>query len=117
MRKFFKYLKEDRLLLRLFIVTVILIIVAIIYILINYSKLPPLLPVFNQLPWGEKRLSETIGIFIPSVVVIFILVFNIIASSLAYPRSPLISRMLAVTSFLTALLMLLFVIRTIQLII
>lgn len=117
MRKFFKYLKEDRLLLRLFIVTVILIIVAIIYILINYSKLPPLLPVFNQLPWGEKRLSQTPGIFIPSVVVILILVFNIIASSLAYPRSPLISRMLAVTSFLTALLMLLFVIRTIQLII
>lgn len=117
MRKFFKYLKEDRLLLRLFILTVILIIVAIIYILINYSKLPPLLPVFNQLPWGEKRLSQTLGIFIPALVVFLILIFNVIASSVAYPRSPLISRMLAVTSFLTALLMLLFVIRTIQLII
>lgn len=117
MRKFFKYLKEDRLLLRLFVVTVILIIVAVIYILINYSKLPPLLPIFNQLPWGEKRLSQTLGIFIPSVVVILILVFNIIVSALSYPRSPLISRMLAVTGFLTALLMLLFVIRTIQLII
>ena len=117
MRKFFKYLKDDRLLLRLFILTVILIIVAIIYILINYSKLPPLLPIFNQLPWGEKRLSQTIGIFIPSGVVFAILIFNIVASSLSYPRSPLISRMFAVTSFLTALLMLLFVIRTIQLII
>ena len=116
MRNFFKYLKDDRLLLRLFIVTVILIIVAIIYILINYSKLPPLLPIFNQLPWGEKRLSQTLGIFIPALVVFLILIFNVIASSVAYPRSPLISRMLAVTSFLTALLMLLFVIRTIHLI-
>lgn len=117
MKKYFKYLREDKLLSRLFILAFILIVITVVYILINYSKLPPLLPVFNQLPWGEKRLSQTIGIFIPSGVVFTILIFNIIASSLSYPKSPLISRMLAVTSFLTSLLTLLFVIRTIQLII
>ncbi len=117
MRKFFKYLKEDRLLLRFFILAFIFIAITVVYILFNYSKLPPLLPVFNQLPWGEKRLSQTFGIFIPSIVVFAIFVFNVIASSLSYTHSPLISRMLAITSFLTALLMLLFVIRTIQLII
>lgn len=116
MRKYFKYLKEDKLLLRLFILAFILIMVTVGYILINYPKLPPLLPVFNQLPWGEKRLSETYGIFIPSLVVFVILIFNIFASSLSYPRSPLISRMFAFTSFLTALLAFLFIIRTIQLI-
>lgn len=117
MKKYFKYLREDKLLSRLFVIAFILIAITVVYILINYSKLPPLLPVFNQLPWGEKRLSQTIGIFIPSGVVFAILIFNIIASSLSYPKSPLISRMLAVTSFLTSLLTLLFVIRTIQLII
>lgn len=117
MKKYFKYLREDKLLLRLFVIAFILIAITVVYILISYSKLPPLLPVFNQLPWGEKRLSQTIGIFIPSGVVFAILIFNIIASSLSYPKSPLISRMLAVTSFLTSLLTLLFVIRTIQLII
>lgn len=117
MKKYFKYLREDKLLSRLFFLAFVLIIITVGYILINYSKLPPLLPIFNQLPWGEKRLSQTIGIFIPSGVVFTILVFNIIVSSLSYPRSPLISRMFAVTSFLTSLLTLLFVIRTIQLII
>lgn len=117
MKIYFKYLREDKLLLRLFVIAFILIAITVVYILISYSKLPPLLPVFNQLPWGEKRLSQTIGIFIPSGVVFAILIFNIIASSLSYPKSPLISRMLAVTSFLTSLLTLLFVIRTIQLII
>lgn len=117
MKKYFKYLREDKLLSRLFVFAFILIVITVVYILINYSKLPPLLPIFNQLPWGEKRLSQTIGIFIPSGVVFSILIFNIIASSLSYPKSPLISRMLAVTSFLTSLLTLLFVIRTIQLII
>ena len=117
MKKYFKYLKQDKLLLRLFILSFLIIVLTFVYIVLFYSKLPPLLPVFNQLPWGEKRLSQTLGIFIPALVVFLILIFNVIASSVAYPRSPLISRMLAVTSFLTALLMLLFVIRTIQLII
>ncbi len=116
MKKYFNYLKEDRLLLRLFIISFILILITVIYIIINYSNLPPLLPVFNQLPWGEQRLSQTIGIFIPSGVVFAILIFNIIASSISHSQSPLISRILAVTSFLTALLTFLFVIRTIQLI-
>ncbi len=117
MRKYFKYLKEDRLILRLYIFASVLIILTIAYLLFSYNKLPPLLPVFNQLPWGEKRLSITPGIFIPSIIVFIIWVFNIFASALIYSRSPLISRMLAITSFLTALLTLLFIARTVQLII
>lgn len=116
MKKYFKYLREDKLLLRLFFITFILIAITFVYILIYYSKLPLLLPVFNQLPWGEQRLGDTWAIFIPSLVVLIILIFNIFASSLSYSRSPLISRMFAVTSFLTSILTLLFVIKTIQLI-
>lgn len=117
MRKYFNYLSRDHLVLRLYIITGILIVVTISYILISYSKLPPLLPIFNQLPWGEKRLSETSGIFIPETVVALIFLFNIFFSAIIYTRSPLISRMLAITSFLTALLSFLFTLRTIALII
>ena len=91
-------------------------VVTIGYILINYRDLPELLPVFNQLPWGEKRLSTTLGIFIPSLVVLAIYIFNVFASALSYPKSPLIGRMFAVTSFLITLLTLLFIVRTIELI-
>jgi hypothetical protein len=117
MKDYFKYLKKDRLLLRLFILSFFVIGLTIIYILINYRNLPPLLPIFNQLPWGEERLSSTPGIFIPSIVVLVILFINIFLSSYFYEKSPLVSRIFAVTSFLTALLTLLFVIRTITLII
>lgn len=117
MKKFFNTLKKDKLILRLSIITIFLILLSVIYILINYSKLPPLLPIFNQLPWGEKRLSGTPGIFIPAISVGAILFFNFIISGFAYPRSPLISRLLIVTSFITALLNLLFTVRTILLII
>lgn len=117
MKKYFKYLREDRLLLRLFIFAFILIVITVVYILFNYQSLPPLLPIFNQLPWGEKRLAGTFGIFIPPSLVFAIFIFNIFASSLSYPKSPLMARIFAVTSFLTALLTFLFVVRTITLII
>jgi len=117
MRKYFKYLRQDRLILRLNIITAVLITLTTFYILINYNKLPPLLPVFNQLPWGEERLSTTAGIFIPEAIVATIFIFNIFFSAAIYPFSPLISRMLSITSFLTALLSFLFVVRTITLII
>ncbi|MBI4098132.1 MAG: hypothetical protein HY426_03755 [Candidatus Levybacteria bacterium] len=117
MKRYFKYLKEDKLILRLYILTSALIVVTMTYIFINYNKLPPLLPIFNQLPWGERRLSATPGIFVPSVIVSAIFVFNTFVSALIYSNSPLISRMLAITSFLTTLLALLFTLRTIVLII
>lgn len=116
MKKYFKYLKEDKLILRVFVITFIIIVVTLIYIILNYTKLPPLLPVFNQLPWGEERLSATPGIFIPLVIVVVVFIMNILASAIIYLSSPLISRMLAITSFLTALLAFLFIVRTIQLI-
>lgn len=116
MKKYFKFLKEDKLLKKLFILSFILIILTIIYALINYSKLPPLLPIFNQLPWGEERLSPTPGLFIPPIIIIIIFATNIFLSSVSYQISPLISRLFAVTTFLTALLTFLFVVRTVLLI-
>jgi|SRR3990167_400284 len=117
MKKYFKYLKQDKLLLRLFILSFLIIVLTFVYIVLFYSKLPPLLPVFNQLPWGVQRLSITPGIFIPSIIVIVILIINIFLAAISYEKSPLIARIFAVTSFLTALLTLLFVMRTITLII
>lgn len=117
MKEHFKYIRRDKLIFRLSILTLIFLLFSVLYIIIFYSKLPPLLPVFNQLPWGEERLSFTPGIFIPPITVGIILIFNLFISGFAYTRSPLISRLLIVTSFITSLLNLLFIIRTVLLVI
>ncbi len=117
MKKYFKYLRQDKLVLRLFIFSFVFISITFIYIGINYTKLPPLLPVFNQLPWGQERLSITPGILIPPLIVLSIFIVNLFLSAYSYERSPLLARLFAVTSFLTSFLVLLFVIRTITLII
>jgi len=117
MKKYFNSLKKDRLIFRLYIATFILISITVVYVFLNLSKLPPLIPVFNQMPWGEERLSSTLGIFIPSIITSAIFFVNIILSAISYTTSPLISRLIAITSFLTSLLTFLFIVRTIQLII
>ena len=117
MKKYFKNLRHDRLVLRLFILSFIFLVITFIYIGINYSKLPPLLPIFNQLPWGQERLSITPGVFIPPFVALGIFIINIFLAAFSYSKLPLLARLFAVTTCLTSLLSLLFVIRTITLII
>lgn len=75
MRKFFKNITADKLTYRGFIISFLTLILSIGFILIFYQKLPPYIPIFNQLPWGEARITTTPGIFIPIIIyfVIFII--------------------------------------------
>jgi cytochrome c oxidase subunit IV len=117
MKKHFKYLRQDRLILRLFILSFVLLSLAFIYIIFSYSSLPPVLPIFNQLPWGESRLSITPGIFIPPIIALVFIILNMFFAAYSYEKSPLLARLFAVTTCLTGLITLLFVFRTITLIV
>jgi hypothetical protein len=59
MKEFFKDIIPDRIIISAFFINIFLIITTVVYILISYGKLPPFVPVFNQLPWGEQRLGPT----------------------------------------------------------
>jgi hypothetical protein len=116
MKEFFKDVKSDKLTFRVFITTCIFILLPIPYILFFYRNLPPYLPIFNQLPWGQSRLAPPWGVFIPSLISFGILISNLVLSSVLYKKAPLVSRMLAVISFIIAILTLLFIFRTIQIV-
>ena len=116
MKEYFRRLKKDRLVVRLFIISFIILVTNYIVIAIAYTKLPPLLPIFNQFPWGEQRLAATPGILFPPLIATFYFILNIFLSAFSYEKYPLIARIFAVTTSLIGLLTLLFVIRTITLI-
>lgn len=116
MKEFFKDIKSDKTTNIAFLLTIILIIATFIFTIFFYRHLPPFIPVFNQLPWGEERLGVTLSIFIPILAALLIFMVNLIASALIYKSIPLVSRLLAGTSLLVAALTFLFVIRTIILI-
>ena len=117
MKESFKKLKKDKLILRLYIISFLLLIFTVVYVLIFYTKLPPLLPIFNQYPWGKDRLAQTFGIFITILIVLFYSITNIFLSAYCYQKYPLIGRIFAITTLLISLLTFLFVTRTITLII
>lgn len=116
MKDFIKDIRKDKITNIGFLATALIIIVIFIFILFFYRSLPPFIPVFNQLPWGEERLGETIMIFIPLLSTLLIFILNLIIATFVYKRIPLVSRMLAGTSLLIAALTFLFVTKTVILI-
>lgn len=117
MKKFFKDILADKTIVIAFFVNIFFVLTSVIYVLIFYGTLPPLIPVFNQMPWGEQRLGSQMTIFIPIGISSLIFAINLFMSALIYKNIPLIARMLAAMSLLMGILAFLFVIRIITLII
>ncbi len=113
MKEFFKDVIEDKTTNWGFLMSLVVIIIAFIFTAFFYNHLPPFIPIFNQLPWGEERLGITLTIFIPIFISVLFFVINLITSSLIYKSIPLVSRLLAGTTLLISLLTFLFIIRTI----
>jgi hypothetical protein len=113
MKNLIKIIKADKIILRGFILGAILSIVTFLYIVVNYNRLPPFIPIFNQLPWGQQRFTQTPGIFITSIIFFIIFITNIVMSSVTYNKSPLLSRILAATTLLISVINLIFIVRTI----
>jgi len=116
MKETFRQIRSDRILLRFFSATFAIIILTLAYILFVFRNLPPVLPIFNQLPWGDQRLGEKTAIFFPELLVVVIFIVNLFLSAQVYSKTPLLARMLAITSFVVAFLTFLFIIRTVQIV-
>lgn len=115
MKEFFKDIKSDKAIIPTFSINGIFIVVSVIFILFSYRNLPPFIPIFNQLPWGEQRLGSTFTIFIPVLVALLIVIINLFTAAFIYKKTPLVARMLAAVSLLTSIITFLFIIKTVTL--
>ena len=113
MKNLINNITADKLTFRGFAISFLLTFFTFLYIIANYANLPPLIPIFNQLPWGDNRLAPTIGIFIPIAIFIIIFIFNVTFTSIVYSKNPLIARFVAAVTLILAMMNLLFIIRTI----
>lgn len=116
MKVFINDFRKDKITRLGFIGSFVVGLASFVFVLFYYNNLPPFIPVFNQLPWGEQRLGTTIAIFLPILIAFLTLLFNLFFSLLTYMKIPLVSRILAVTSLSVSFLVLLFTVRTVQLI-
>lgn len=116
MKELFATLTADKITRSSMAVAMTFFILTLGFIVLTYSKLPPVIPLFNQLPWGVERLGNRLSIFLPLIVGILCSFTNLLLASITYNTMPLVARILSVTSFLIALLCLIFSVRTILLI-
>ena len=116
MKELFKDIRRDKTGRFGFLGAFVLSLLTFFYILLTYKNLPPFIPIFNQLPWGEQRLGTTLTIFIPILIDWVIILFNLFISALIYQKTPLVSRMIAITTFIVTILTSLFVVKTVVLV-
>jgi hypothetical protein len=91
-----------------------LIIVMISMISLLFGKMPPSVPLYFTLPWGEARLApKGLLYLLPSISMAF-LAFNLGLGRLAAKLSPLLPRVLAVSTAIITCMMLISLFGIIQ---
>lgn len=116
MKKILNILKQDKIIVLTYSTATFFAVINLLYILFFFSKLPPFLPLFNQFPWGEKRVGTKTEIFIPLIIVGIVFLSNFFIAGTLYQKMPLVSRILCVTTLLISFFAFLFAIRTIALV-
>lgn len=86
---------------------------SLIIVLINFTRFPPFLPLYNKLPWGYARLGHSYEIAIPIGIPIVFTILNIILSQYIYEKSPLLVRFIFLIILLSSLFTCIFVLKLI----
>ncbi len=67
-------------------------------LVIKFNSLPPQVPLYFSLPWGDQRLTSVSSLFLLPSFSILILVLNNFISQILFTTSLLLSRLLVVFS-------------------
>ena len=92
-------------------------ILQLLLVLIFYAHLPPVVPLFQQLPWGYDRLAIKPAVFLPFFLSLIIFFSNFFFANNIFTKIPLIARMLCATALLICFLSLLITVRLLILIV
>ncbi len=104
MKEKFKILTSDKTIKYSLIVSIIVWLLATVMIAVLQTMLPPLIPFFNSMPWGEERLASSWWVLSLPVIFLCILVANYILSGFFYKNHPLMARLLVFNALLFLLL-------------
>ncbi len=70
----------------------------------QYKKLPPVIPLFNSLPWGNSRLVSVQALFIIPIFLLFVSGVNVFLANRLYKKYTILARMLSVNILLATIL-------------
>lgn len=76
-----------------------------LFIVIAFRFLPPKLPLFYSLPWGEKQLAGKFQLLIIPAIIISVAFFNLIISRQLHPSQVFFKKILLFSSILISLIL------------
>ena len=112
-----KKLFADTIVITSYISVIVIMAIYIIFLLIKFQSLPPLIPLFNQIPWGEGRLATKVQLFLPLGIASTIVAVNTGILLFFSSDTPLVTRLVSLTNFLVPLFALLLIIRTVLIVV
>lgn len=78
--------------------------VQIVYLIYKFNDLPPQVPLYYSLPWGESQLASASQLFfLPTFSIVFGLINNLLAATI-FAKITLLSKLLVITSLVISIL-------------
>lgn len=113
MRGYFKSLLNDTITSWAFWLTIVFLVISIGIVAVVFTKLPPVLPIYNKMAWGYARLGATYEIFFPILLAFALFVGNIIFAKYISGKVPLLTRFLFLTSLSLSVFVAIFIVKLI----
>lgn len=104
MKEFINLITHDNAVKYSFISSVVFLMLLTALLIFQYNKFPPIVPLFNSLPWGKSRLVPTQMILIIPIFLTIITGTNVLLFSSLYKKYTILSRMLSVNILLSVVL-------------
>lgn len=117
MKEASKYIHADKILRWSILFSALLLLLHLLILGIAYIFLPPIVPAYNQLPWGDARIGTKAELFIPIVISFICFFINYYLIGKIYNHMPLVARIISITMLLIAVLGIIFISRTVQILI
>lgn len=97
-----------------YLMAILLIVIMIMIISSLLSRLPLVVPLYFTLPWGESRLTSKLVLYLLPISSFLFLVINLGLGRLSVKLSPLLPRILAVSTTVVAGMMMISLLGIIQ---
>ncbi len=104
MKNNFNFLLQDRIAKLSIFSSITIFVVYLVMVAASFAMLPPVIPLFNSLPWGNARLAPAYFIFEFPVLFFLIFVINNFIAGRMYKKHVLAARIFSFNSLLVIIL-------------
>ena len=115
MKKFFKFIREDKIIYWGFLLSCLFLFGSFALIAVFYTQLPPFLPLYNKMPWGYDRIGKKIELFIYLALALVFFIINFTATFHTYKKAALLARLICMTTVMVCFFVFVFMIQIIWL--